>query len=433
MMNKSSLSQIDEDDTLNTSEEEMHIDLEKFGLLDKSRLVAKVPAYEATHMRHYLTDWEQYKRNQPEIKDHSKLRKNLQIHIKQELDQLTTQERVELTLYSIPELVPVMEDLRKNSLKYNMLVNRLNGKEIEQVLQGNLKLEKQSIFQQSNLQQHSFQIREGLKHDFHCRSMLMEQDIVVNKHLAVQNSLIHQDTQKSASNLSNSRVEKADHQEKDEEGVAVGESGENLDDSATEANQKRLKHMTEVQGKLDEKDKKIKDMQMNRLQSKLRYFIRIEKELRQKIKDVTDKDENLVTILEDAICFGKVLFVIRPVVSQRVASIQQNVMVECDDLYVSRDHGNQESLADLGRQIHDFNQQTKERKQNMQADNQNRTAIVLVKEVRMKQDEYKNQLQQLSQKVDEHAVIRECLKNFVEDEWANLWIKITRNNLFQME
>ena len=40
-----------------------------------------------------------------------------------------------------------MEDLRKNSLKYNMLVNRLNGKEIEQVLQGNLKLEKQSIFQ----------------------------------------------------------------------------------------------------------------------------------------------------------------------------------------------------------------------------------------------------------------------------------------------
>ena len=70
-----------------------------------------------------------------------------------------------------------------------------------------------------------------------------------------------------------------------------------------------------MQSKLDEKDKKIKDMQMNRLQSKLRYFIRIEKELRQKIKDVTEKDENLVTKLEDAICFGKILFVIKPVIS----------------------------------------------------------------------------------------------------------------------
>ena len=88
---------------------------------------------------------------------------------------------------------------------------------------------------------------------------------------------------------------------------------------------------------------------MNRLQSKLRYFIRIEKELRQKIKDVTEKDENLVTILEDAICFGKVLFVIKPVVSQQVKSIQQKVMIECDDLYVSRDQDNQENLAELGR------------------------------------------------------------------------------------
>lgn len=42
-------------------------------------------------------------------------------------------------------------------------------------------------------------------------------------------------------------------------------------------------------------------------------------------------------------------------------------------------------------------------------------------------------MQELSQHVDDHQVIGECLKSFVEDEWANLWIKITRNNLFQME
>ena len=32
-----------------------------------------------------------------------------------------------------------MENMRKSSLKYNMLVNRLNGKEIDSVLQGNLR------------------------------------------------------------------------------------------------------------------------------------------------------------------------------------------------------------------------------------------------------------------------------------------------------
>ena len=55
---------------------------------------------------------------------------------------------------------------------------------------------------------------------------------------------------------------------------------------------------------------------MNRLQLKLRYFIDIEKELRLKIKTITEKDEILVNTLEEAICFGKVLFVLTPVVSQ---------------------------------------------------------------------------------------------------------------------
>ena len=58
---------------------------------------------------------------------------------------------------------------------------------------------------------------------------------------------------------------------------------------------------------------------------------------------------------------------------------------------------------------------------------------MLLKEVRQKQDEYKASLQHHTQTVDDHAVISECLKNFVEDEWADLWIKITRNNLFAME
>lgn len=47
--------------------------------------------------------------------------------------------------------------------------------------------------------------------------------------------------------------------------AAAEEENENLDDSTAEADTKRRKHIDEVQSKLDEKDKKLKDMQMNRL------------------------------------------------------------------------------------------------------------------------------------------------------------------------
>ena len=76
--------------------------------------------------------------------------------------------------------------------------------------------------------------------------MNMEQDIVVSKHLAVSNSLLHQDTQKSASNLSNSKIDQNDPQAKTDQVAEVNDDGEVIDDSTTEANQKRLKHMTEV-------------------------------------------------------------------------------------------------------------------------------------------------------------------------------------------
>lgn len=68
---------------------------------------------------------------------------------------------------------------------------------------------------------------------------------MVSKHLAVSNSLIHQDTLKSAS-LSNSQGDKVEQQTKDEPIAEVDENGENLDDSITEAKEKRVKHMNEV-------------------------------------------------------------------------------------------------------------------------------------------------------------------------------------------
>jgi len=43
---------------------------------------------------------------------------------------------MDLVLDSIPELNVCMEDHRKNSLKYNIFMNRINGKEVDQLLQG---------------------------------------------------------------------------------------------------------------------------------------------------------------------------------------------------------------------------------------------------------------------------------------------------------
>ena len=59
----------------------MDSDLES--LLDRNRLIGKVPAYESHHMRHFLTDWEQYEKNQPEPREEYQLRKNLVSHVQQ--------------------------------------------------------------------------------------------------------------------------------------------------------------------------------------------------------------------------------------------------------------------------------------------------------------------------------------------------------------
>ena len=103
------------------------------------------------------------------------------------------------------------------------------------------------------------------------------------------------------------------------------ESTSALDDSTTQATQKRLKHLSEQQTQIDEKDKKLKEMQMLRLQGKLRDFIRIEKELRLKIKNVEDKDRNLVAKLEEALCFGKMIFMLKPVISKHVKQIKNGI------------------------------------------------------------------------------------------------------------
>ena len=48
---------------------------------------------------------------------------------------------------------------------------------------------------------------------------------------------------------------------------------------------------------------------MRRLQAKVRDYIAVENNFRTKIETITTRDENLIQILEQAVCFGKILFV----------------------------------------------------------------------------------------------------------------------------
>ena len=57
-------------------------------------------------------------------------------------------------------------------------------------------------------------------------------EIVVSKHLAVSSALTHSDTAKSAPSMEQA----AKRPDKNEVDVVVGEDGQNLDDSTTEAN-----------------------------------------------------------------------------------------------------------------------------------------------------------------------------------------------------
>ena len=53
-----------------------------------------------------------------------------------------------------------------------------------------------------------------------------------------------------------------------------------------------------------EKEMKLKDTQMRRLQERVRAFVGIEKDLRVTLENVTKKDKKLVNSIENAVCFG---------------------------------------------------------------------------------------------------------------------------------
>mgnify|MGYP001447344909 FL=1 len=93
---------------------------------------------------------------------------------------------------------------------------------------------------------------------------------------------------------------------------------------------------------------------MLRLQGKLRDFIRIEKELRMKIKNVQDKDENLVSKLEEALCFGKMIFMLKPVVSKHMKQIKSVIENDFETEFSHQEHDQNMELKILAQKITDL-------------------------------------------------------------------------------
>lgn len=75
--------------------------------------------------------------------------------------------------------------------------------------------------------------------------------------------------------------------------------------------------MHEVQSKLDQNDRKMKEQDMLKLQVKVKELITEQRDLRAKLHDFEQMDQSLLCKLEEALCFGKIIFLIKPL--QRVA------------------------------------------------------------------------------------------------------------------
>ena len=59
--------------------------------------------------------------------------------------------------------------------------------------------------------------------------------------------------------------------------------------------------------------------------------------------------------------------------------------------------------------------------------------VIHTKEVKNRQEEYRKSLKILTQPIDEHLIVQQCLQNFIEDEWTQICVKINNNDYFKLE
>ena len=76
----------------------------------------------------------------------------------------------------------------------------------------------------------------------------------------------------------------------------------------------------------------MKDAQLQRLQEKVKGFAATEKNLRIQIQEIEKRDESMVTKLETAVCFGKIMITSRPLIVNEFGRIMNDIKYQAIDI-----------------------------------------------------------------------------------------------------
>ena len=72
------------------------------------------------------------------------------------------------------------------------------------------------------------------------------------------------------------------------------------------------------------------------MQEKVKGFAATEKQLRTQVIEVEKRDESLVTKIENAVCFGKVMITSRPLIVSDFGDLLSEIKYHALDLYIQR-------------------------------------------------------------------------------------------------
>jgi len=114
-------------------------------------------------------------------------------------------------------------------------------------------------------------------------------------------------------------------------------------DSSVAKQEDSMREIQRIKEQLGGAESKLKDAQLTRLQEKVKSFAKTEKTLRQTISEIEQRDESLVSKLENALCFGKVMVTQRPLLVKSFASLLSAVQRTAIDIPFQQQLQNQSS------------------------------------------------------------------------------------------
>ena len=91
-----------------------------------------------------------------------------------------------------------------------------------------------------------------------------------------------------------------------------------------------------IKDQLGDAESKLKDAQLQRLEEKVKGFAATEKQLRMQVMEVEKRDESLVTKIENAVCFGKVVITSRPLIVHEFGDLLSEIKYHGLDVHLQR-------------------------------------------------------------------------------------------------